>query len=99
MIPLVPLTPPILETAAVLNSVLAIVSVAVLLLATAYLTHKNSPLVIDGGVVLQPFSVPPLRAAVANVYVNVPLNAVGGVELLVFLAYNAIVAVLIPVAP
>jgi len=64
---LVPLVPPTADTTALENSVSAIVSVVVLLLATAYLTHRYSPFVILGAVVLQPLSVPPLSVEVLKV--------------------------------
>jgi hypothetical protein len=46
-----------------------------------------------------PLRVPPLNAAVANVYVNVPLNVVGGVTALVFLLNKETIAVFAPLAP
>ena len=56
-------------------------------------------MVILGAVVLHPFSVPPLNVLLLKLYVKVPLNEPGGVLLLVFFAYSATVAVLIPGVP
>ena len=73
------------------NSLVGIVSASVFEDAIAALTHKNSPAAMTGTAVVHPFSVPPERTCVENVQVNVPLNADGGVLLLVFLLNKEIV--------
>ena len=62
------------------NSDVGMLSVLPVPLAVACLTQIYSPFVILGGLVVQLFKVPPDNAAVANVYVNVPLNEVGALD-------------------